>query len=221
MSVLPESRRDQIIWFQNRLALWATHAAEIGLGDAQVSDLSGLVTAATTALEQAEIARDTARSRTADFHSATDVMRTTGAALIKTIKAFAAASEDSKVYTLANIPEPASPTPAPPPEAPSAVFTTVNNDGSVTLKWMFKNNASSPVSFQIFRKIEGQTTYSLVASTALKSHTDTAITPGTPSISYMVRAIRGKSAGQDSEPVTVYFGYVKTENDGGELQIAA
>lgn len=220
MSVLPSTRRDRLTWFQNRLALWTANADAIGLSDSQVDDLAQLLGSASSALSASDIARATSKSRTLDFHGAADELSTFGAGLIKAIKAKAATEDNAGIYSLANIPAPASPSPAPPPPMPTNVETDVKNNGSVKITWKFKNNATSPVSFQIRRQLNEEGQYQILTSTAKRKFIDTAVAPGTKSVSYMIRAIRGDHTSPDSEAVTAYFGYVVGDG-AGDLHIAA
>jgi hypothetical protein len=93
--------------------------------------------------------------------------------------------------------------------------------GRIVLKWKSKNSApSSGAAFQIRRKLDGQSTFRLIATVQGRAFTDDAIPSGTVSATYIIKGIRGNSAGAPSEPTTVYLHSVDTGSDG-ELTLAA
>jgi hypothetical protein len=219
--MIPGKTQQRLDWLNDHLPLWAANAAEIGLSDDAVSQIQGLYSTANTNWNSAKAARNTARNATITSRTSYSAMNNLMGALIKTIRSHAQATGDKDVYALAGIQPPAPPTPKPAPGIPTDVTTTVDNMGRIVLRWKSKNGApSTGAAFQIRRKLDGQSTFRLVATVQGRSFTDEAIPSGTISATYIIKGIRGNSAGEPSEPTTVYLHSVDTTSDG-ELMLAA
>ena len=113
MPTLPDSREARITFFEIHLPVWEADPAAIGLDAALVAQLAQETAEARAALEAASAARQASKSATQYLYDRSDRMSRTGGAAIDTIRAFAKASGDVEVYSLAQIPAPAAPTPAP------------------------------------------------------------------------------------------------------------
>lgn len=148
-------------------------------------------------------------------------MRDSAADLIRVIKAFAAQQQNpGTVYALAQIPEPAAPTPAPPPGRAKDFQVQLNPDGSVTLSWFAENAAiSSGAYFVVSRKLPTQamfTNLGVAPGTSSESRritfTDATIPASAASAGaqYIVQGFRGTRPGEAGEAITVQFGI-----DGG------
>src|SRR5690606_35494118 len=144
--------------------------------------------------------------------SADPVIATAGG-MIRTISGYAATSGAINVWELARLDPPAPPTPVPAPTTPTDIATSLNNDGSIVITWTAKNAApNAGTAFTVHRKLEAQASYTSIATVGVRTFTDEIVPPGTPSVQYMIRGIRGDKVGQFSEAVTVYLG--KTPMNG-------
>lgn len=218
-SNIPQGRLDQIQWFEDRIALWTTAPAAIGLTSAMVLDFSTQITDARDSFTITQTTRAISKNSTQDYYTKSDTMRSAGGDLVNTIKSFAEATGDETVYTLANISPPKDTrTPAPPPAQPFDVRTALNNDGSVEIT--FKGTGPVGTLYSVYAKPFGSATFTFLGQTDAesKSFTDSTITPGTQSVTYMVQAVRGDQISPWSEQVTTQFGI---GDDGEALSIAA
>src|SRR5690606_14316239 len=136
--------------------------------------------------------------------------------------AYAATSGEDNIYELARIDPPAPPSPVPAPTTPTDVVTTLTNTGAIHLKWKAKNaSPSAGTAFTIHRKLDGQSAYQQIGTSGVRTFIDETGPPGTPSVNYMIRGIRGDKLGEFSEPVVVYLGKTPMNGEDGQLSLAA
>lgn len=219
MSVLPQGKLDRIVYLEQRVTLWDTNAAAIGLSDPQVAALTTLVTAARAKFNAALAARNASKLATQEQDSALSAMTSVASDMIQTIRLFAQASDEPDVvYDLANIPAPASPTPAGPPPQPTDLSHGCLPDGSVQLKW--KGTTSQAAFFKIYRKLTGESAFTSIGAVAAKTLIDDTVPAGTHQAFYYVVGQRGTQMGPASEWLTVNFG-VQGESGGEGLALAA
>jgi hypothetical protein len=218
----PQSRRQQIDWLLARIADWTANAADIGLDPTQVSAFSAALSQVQTARDDALATRTLAKGKTQTFYGMADPVIETAGGMIKTIRGYAATSGEPNVWELAHIDPPATPSPVPAPTIPTDIVTSLNNDGSIAITWTAKNAApNAGTAFTVHRKLEGQSAYTQLATVGVRAFTDETVPPGTPSVQYMIRGIRGDKVGQFSEAVTVYLGKTPMNGEEGQLSLAA
>lgn len=218
MGVLPSTKLAQIEWFEQRLAAWVANTAAIGLSPDQVSQLQGEIAAARGAYMSSQQARNDSKSATVTFYDATVTLVDDGRDLITTIKAFAEATGDNNVYALADVPPPSDPVPAGPPQTPEGVEGNINSDGAVELTW--KGTLAFSTFFEVLRKIEGETTWTVINSVGTKEYLDETVPVGTTSVQYRVRAKRGAETSAANDPITIRIG-VEQQTGSTGLNIAA
>ncbi|MCL4219813.1 MAG: hypothetical protein KJZ65_00450 [Phycisphaerales bacterium] len=187
-NVIPSSREAMIAWFADRDNDWAAAPAAIGLTAAQVTQLSALVTAAQNALAAATAARIASKDATLNYHITADALREFGGDLVKVIKAYADLTNNPTVYSTASIPPPAPPTPAGPPVQPTDLAAQLLPGGGLRLTW--KGTIAQKAYFSVYRRAEGQTSFTLVDSPAAKSYDDFTIPTGANSVTYYIQARR-------------------------------
>src|SRR5439155_14843101 len=117
MSLIPQSFVGKIEFFENHLADWTAHAVAIGSSSAEITALQTKVTTARASYQAQQTAQETAKSKTLTVHDDVFAMMNAGSDVIKKIRA-KAATDGNTIYTLANIPAPATPTPVPAPGIP-------------------------------------------------------------------------------------------------------
>jgi hypothetical protein len=110
MSVLPDGKLAKIEFCEQHLSTFSANAVAIGTTAAAVTDLTTKTTAARDAFNAQKEAQDAAKSATNTYRLAVEAMTTAVADIIKQVKTKAAIAGDS-VYSLANIPVPATPGP--------------------------------------------------------------------------------------------------------------
>ncbi len=89
---------------------------------------------------------------------------------------------------LADIPAPSDPTPAGPPEQPTELSASLLPGGGLKLKW--KGSVAQGAYFSVYRRLDGETNFTLLKSPKDKFYEDTAIPGGTSSVMYFIQAVR-------------------------------
>ena len=186
--VLPNSRAEMIDWFIERIAYWNKDPASIGLTAAQVADLANRLSAAESDLETATTARIDSKQATLNYYTTSDDLRNFGGDLIKTIRTFAETNDDPSVFALAEIPEPSPPTPAGPPEQPTELSAKILLPFGLGLAW--KGSVAQGAYFGIWRRIDGESDYTLIATSKDKNYDDQTLPAGTATVSYYISAHR-------------------------------
>lgn len=217
MSVLPDSRKDTLTWFETHESVWIAAAATIGLDVAQTTQLTAYIAATRLTLDAAEASRAQKLSDTQAFYNASDLLRTYGADLIKVIKAFAESTGSPGVYTTAQIPPPLAPSPRPAPVAATNVNGSVRADGSILVSWA--GTIAYGTFYEVFRRVGALGAFTLVGSADTRSFIDTNVVPGTDQIAYQLVSKRDNQQSAPSASTTVYLG---SPSDGeGEVAMAA
>lgn len=223
MSVLPEARRDLITWFESRLAAWAADPTLIGLTPEQVTQLGIRIVTARTAADAQASAYDAARASTPEFHGAADALRSFGGELVKIIKATAESSGDASIYTIAEVPPVAAPTPLPAPQPPSDLAGAITPEGSVLLSW--QGTTANGVTYLVERRLvgaDGSTSpWSIVGAVQARSYLDEDVPLGLSMAQYRLTAQRDELAALPTAPATVLFGVGGSGGGAGDGAAAA
>jgi len=220
--VVPQSRQELIAWYAQRAPVWAANAVAIGLDPAQVATLAGLVSTAEGAESSAFASRAASQANTVIYHNETDTLKDFGAGLVKTIKAFADATNDPNVYATATIPPPTPPAPLGAPDAPTNVTAVLNNAGHINVQW--QGSRTGGTSFRVERSVTpvGGTAgpWTLLDSVEERAFVDDAVPQGLATAVYRIFAQRSGGTSPVSEPGQVVFG---TDGAGGatDLTLAA
>lgn len=227
MSVLPESRLDQLQFFESHVSVWGSAPpTALGLTASQVAALGALTSAARTAYTQMQAQHQAAKASTGTWYDAHDLMRNMGADLIKVIKAYAAATNNPGVYNSAQIPAPKSPTPTPAPSTPTNVVASLQFSGAIGLSWT--SSVANGTAFSVWRKLNqsGQAFEQIATVSGTTEFVDQTLPAGAGGsagngVLYAVQAHRLGLSSELSEPALIRFGSVDGESGGEELKIAA
>jgi len=220
MTVVPNKDLDAVQFFESHVPVWAATPAAVGLTAAQVAALDTATKAARNAYTAQQNARNAAKASTSAYHTNVGAMREIGGDLIKTIKAFAATSNNPNVYAIAQIPMPAEPAPLPPPGQPNDFDVRLTGSGAIVLSWKCANAApSSGAYFTVRRRIGTQGAFTLVGGTGSRTFIDDSIPAGSPFVTYLVQGFRGEQPGPESELVSVQFG--AGDNFNAQFKLAA
>ncbi|HYE21537.1 MAG TPA: hypothetical protein VEA69_24035 [Tepidisphaeraceae bacterium] len=206
-TILPAKRVERLQFVENHVAGWLADATDLGTTSAAITALQGLATSARAAFNAQQVALDLARSRTGEFDAAIDLMTKATTDVLKQIKAKAAIVGGTSIYTMANIPIPATPSPMPPPGTPTDFTVGLTQDGAPVLGWRCANpRGGAGVVYTVARRIgdEGQP-YVVVGATGVRSFTDEGVPAGTVSVTYRVIAFRSTVHGP-AGLFTVRFG---------------
>lgn len=217
MTILPQTQNDLIVFCEAHTPVWAAAPTTIGLTAAQVTALSTATTNARKSYNDAQAAREASKAKTISVNNDVRTMKNQAANLIAQIKAFAdLQASPANVYALAQIPQPAAPTPAPAPGKPTDFEVILNSDGSVTLSWdSTESAASGGAFFAVMRKLPGEAGFSGIggapgstSETRRPSFTDTTVPASAASqgAQYIVQGFRGTRVGEASDAVVVQFG---------------
>ncbi len=227
MGVVPDTRLGQLEFYEAHLPVWEPNAAAIGLTAGQLTALDTLVIAARNAFDAHQAAKNAAQAATNAWYNAIDAAHENGSNLIAIIKTYATSTSNPNVYSTAQIPPPAAPKPAPPPGAPTEIAATLENNGSITLRWTLTQPApGASVYTTILRQLNGTGPFVPLGDTGEKEFNDPSVAPGTPKVTYLLQARRAGVGGQASpfsEPLTVFLGVPQegAEEGGQGLQLAA
>lgn len=216
MSVLPRTNTELLQWTTDHLEAWTAPAA-IGLTAGQITALTAKYDDAVKGVSIASGAREASRGATTAQNGAIADLRDQLAAMIRSIKTFADASNNPPaVYGLAQIPLPSPPQSLPAPGVASEVLVTLNPGGSITLSWSGEFSAASDGAvYTIARKLPGASTYTLVGvspGSTTQSRRMTFTDPAVPTsaaaqgVSYIITGQRGQQIGASSTAITVQFG---------------
>ena len=187
---------------------WKTNFASIGITEAQGTAYMALVTAARTAYDEMIVARNAAKDATQDFYVAAQDMYDDAAMLLGIIKGYANTQANPQaVYSAASIPPPSDPTPAGPPVDCTDLKATLTNSGNVELSW--KGSLAKGQFFSVWRKLTGETSWTLLGSIRSKSFLDTTVPEAVAGGQYQVKAQRGIQISEGCEPVAIIFGTVQ------------
>lgn len=215
--IVPDTILGTIEFYEQRLTDWATSAEQIGLTPQQANDLVGRVAAARNAYNAAQLIRQQSRNATATQTQAVGDLRSFGADLIATIRAFADLQADpTAVFQSAEInpPKPTN-TPAPPPVPATDVSATLLTSGAIRLSW--KGTTANGTFYDVYRRIGDSGQFTLIGSSATRGFDDNSLPAGTASAAYYCVSRRDQFASDPSTPALVRFG--SQIQPGGETQL--
>lgn len=201
--IVPDAQQGAIDFFSSRLTTWAANAASIGLSAGQVTDIAQKVSDAQDRLAAALAARNASKSATLDLANAMADMRSFGGDVIKVIRNYAEITDDDNVYVLGDIPPVSPPTPAGPPEQPTELAASILLPFGLGLSW--KGSIAQGTYFGVWRRISGESNYTLIGTSKTKTFDDQTLPAGTDSVNYSITAYRDEFS-VASQSITVQIG---------------
>ena len=118
-----------------------------------------------------------------------------GAGIIRQVHVKATSAGDS-VYSLAQIPSPATPSPLPAPGKPTDFSITLDALGALSLKWKCANpKGSSGTMYQIWRRIGPDGEFTHVGGSGTKRFVDETLPAGSTRVTYQIQAVRSTAVG--------------------------
>jgi hypothetical protein len=209
MPIVPDDRVAKLEFYESHVAVWQAVAATIGLTPASVTALQGVTEEARAAYTAHLAALDASKAATAAFYAKIRAMHNApgmGADMIQQIKTKAATTNNPGVYTLAQIPAPALPTPVPPPGTPTDFTVGLLGDGSLELKWRCANPAGrGGVTYLVQRRTGTATDWTFVGGTGTRKFVDQTLPAGASPVSYQITAVRSTARGNPAQ-FAVNFG---------------
>jgi hypothetical protein len=228
MPIVPSKNADLLSFCTSRTNLWSDSAASIGLSAQQVQLFKDATDAAVAKSEAATLADNAKKSATLASQEAFASLRTTVAACISTIKAYAEnAPVPSEVYAKSDLPMPATPSPAPAPGKPMEFVVTLLETGALKLAWKCPNPpGTSGTSYAVERKVAGGPLVFL-GNVGSREFTDSTIPSGASGVVYQITAFRSTLRGVPAQ-FNVNFGvggdgtaYATVTPVGGAIKMAA
>ncbi|HYE61970.1 MAG TPA: hypothetical protein VD997_08225 [Phycisphaerales bacterium] len=203
-TVIPRKDQEAIEFFEAHWPIWQTEAAAIGLDADTVLQIKNATSAARASLSTQTSAKSAAKAATTGLRNTMRELRGKGGDGIRTIKAFAATTNNPSVFERAQIPEPAEPAPTPPPTQPTGFKVELTPEGGIRLSW--KSTGSSGGFYSISRKLSGESAFTLIGNSGKKFYVDSTIPAGVSGATYIVQGWRGQTAGTPSNQLTIQFG---------------
>jgi hypothetical protein len=205
MSIVPDKAIDKVSFYENHATPWNSHAVQIGTSVVKVAAMSALAVSARSAYNAQQSAQQQAKAATQNFKDAVAALATAGSDIIKEIKTRAATGGNS-IYTLAEIPVPATPTPVPPPGMPTAFGAILKPNGALELRWKCANPPGSTGTFyQVGRRVGATGEFKIIGGSGNKKFIDDTVPAGVAGVTYEIVAIRSTSIGT-ADRFTVSFG---------------
>ena len=196
MRVVPRNHGPKIQFFRTHVAKWAQDPEAIGTSPELVAELQALTDEAAAALAAQHAAQQAARAATLRLRTAIDRMGSLGSSIMLQIRA-RVDSAGPGVCALASIPERAKPSPIGPPGTPHSFKADLWQDGSLALRWKCRNpRGTAGTLYHVYRRIGPSGELKYLGVSGAKRFVDATIPPGSPSVEYQVRAVRGKTVGQ-------------------------
>ncbi len=221
----PTSPRSAFLsWCQDHVDTFANNFAQIGLTSAQAIEFAGAIStlaADITAQGEAEQAKFAA---TVQVNSSLAAAKTTAGDTIRLIRAYAESQPDpDAIYAIAQIAPIAPPSPQAPPAQPTNIVGMLDTTtGALRLSWK-ATNPGTGTSYTIKRRLEGESDFTFLGNSGVKSFTDDTLPAGVESAQYTIQGQRADSTGPVSPIFTATFGRVSESQSGsGEgLSLAA
>jgi hypothetical protein len=207
--IIPSRLQDQLDFFEQHAPVWVANAEQIGLTTDQATAFETLATNARSSYNAKLSAESAARIANVQMREKVAETRRMASTLIRTIKAFAEASQNpQEIYNLAQIPAPQSPKPAPPPAKPTDLSVELEpTTGALRLRWKAANPpGTTGTSYIIRRRTSPTAEFQFVGATGTKSFVDSTFFAGPDSVQYTVQGQRADAAGPISPVFTVNFG---------------
>lgn len=223
MGVVPDTRLGKIEFYEAHTLAggpWAVNAAAIGLTPASVTALGTLTTAARSAFNAAEVARQAAKAATQNYYDKVRAMHSgpgAGQDMIDTIRVYAETKNDPNVYNLAQIPPPATPGTTPPPGTPFEFTVGLLQNGALELRWKCSNPSGSVGTIYEVKRQIGSGAFAFIGASGVKTFTDATLVSGAMPATYQVTAVRSTARGNPAQ-FTVNFGI---GGGGGGFTIAS
>ena len=227
MSVVPNTRVQKIEFYEVHSAVWRSQVAAVGLTAEETAEMEDRTASARAAYQAALNARDAAKAATNNFYDLVSDMGSFGAGLMSKIRGFAESTQNPNVYTLAQIPPPATPTPAPAPGTPMDFVVTLMQNGAVELKWKCANPAGVSGTLYECRRTIGAGPFVFIGATGVRSFTDDTIPTGSQGVVYEITAVRSTKRGNPAQ-FNVNFGvggdgmlFAQVSEHAGAMKMAA
>ena len=232
MALIPTRDLAFLQWGGQHAPVWVQSATSIGMTTQQATGISAAVSNAQAEYDAMQAAKEAYRSAGEVWRNAKSNARTALSDGVRSVRAYAAQQGDpTKVYTIAQIPPPASPSPSVPPNSPYDLHATLDTaTGVLTVRWKATQpDGMSGVVYQVQRAVGGGSNpaWVTVGLTGQKFFEDAQIPGGSTLVQYRLQAQRGSFTSGYTNPLAVRFGtgasgetFILTETFGGKKMAA-
>lgn len=205
MAMVPSNKPDRIGFFETRIPTWTTNATAIGSTSADVTTVQTKTEAARTAYEAQLVAQAAAKTAVQACDQAVQEMLNAGMVVIEQVRTKARTAGDG-IYTLADLPAPATPTSVGAPGTPFAIKTSLKPNGSIEMSWKCNNpTGCNGVIYQVYRRNESTGEFHYLGGAGQRKFVDTTVPSGAASVTYQIQGTRSTSVG-DAAEFTVNLG---------------
>lgn len=197
---VPKDARPLAEFARARLTPWTEHIAAIGVPPAVLAEVTARTPELEAAIRAANEARLAAQAATDAMNVAARQLFESAAIAVRSIRTHASATDDPKVYGLAQIDPPRGRARvADAPSTPTQLTASVDRSGAVTLTWRTRQpRGVSNVVYEVRRSLElGSVPTDIIALASGRTFRDETVPLGTTRVAYMLTARRG---GQESLP---------------------
>ncbi len=205
MRLVPKPIVKRIQFYENHVQPFAENAGAIGSSPEAVARFAQLVQAARQAYAEQRQAMQIARAATLKLNELARKMNIVGQGIVQGVRSTARSTGDNSVFALANLPTPNRKSPLAAPGTPINLRTKLDAVGNLTLTWDCPNPRDiGGTTYNIWREV-GNAGREMVAITARRRFTDSAIPRGVTQIIYHIQAARSTGKGEEAR-FTVNFG---------------
>jgi hypothetical protein len=216
-STIPRKKSEAIAWMRERIEIWTAAGPAIGVTSGQMTALAALLDQAIADELAASIAANAAKAATLTSNTSADALRDLAQENLDRIRVYARSQTDpNAVYSTANVPAPAVPSPAGPPGTPFDFKVSLAQNGSLTLSWKCVNppNTSGTI-YEVFRGPTANGPWTNAGGTGKRRFTDETLPSGLNPVTYRITAVRSTARGLPAT-FNVSFGV-----GGGGLTVTA
>lgn len=194
MGRTPSNPLAKLQYFEDHIAPFTANAVAIGTTAATVTLLSTKTTAARSAYNAQQVARQAAENATQAFRDAVAAMNVVGQGILKQVDTTAEQTSNPNVYTLAQVTPPSGRTPRGEPGTPFGFKVEIGNIGELILKW--KNSNASGCVYNIYRRLGNTGDFQTLGGVGRKTFTDDTVPAGTTQVQYQIQAVRSTGVSQ-------------------------
>lgn len=196
MPIVPSKVQDLLMFCESHSTTWSSSPSSIGLTAAQATVFKNAYETAHEQYKQAVAANDAKLAAYQSSRASIAALRASAASTISIIKGFAdAAANPAAVYSAAEIPMPAMPSPAPAPGTPTDFVATLNQTGVVTIKWKCANPAGTTGTIYECRRRIGGGSFTFIGAVGTREFSDTTLPAGSIGVLYEITAVRSTTRG--------------------------
>jgi hypothetical protein len=195
MKLVPRKKDDRIGFYQAHIAAWTANAVAMGSTAAAVTAVQTQLATAVAAMEAQRVAQAAAKTAVQVCDQAVALLNDLGMVVIEQVRTKARTAGDG-VYSLADLPVPATPTNKPAPGKVTDFKATLTDIGGLEMSFKCPNPVgTSGTMYQIFRKIGDAVEPTYIGGSGSKTFVDNTLPAGVAKVTYQIQAVRSTGSG--------------------------